>query len=217
MLTLSSVKPVLLYRCRAHIKNELCRFGFEEDKPNLTSLVLYHDTEGRREDTKELFRPFPVPPHETVAEGLREQIHLWRQSEMWSRLLQALDTSAAKHEITKVIGLALGNLWLAGETARHSRQHALLLTLRQWLLQHKENFPCYVQDLVYNSTDASILEEHGVEIIEGPRAWLEIDDNTMVVSVAPNVPVREIIVDIARPAVVIWEQIEPKDDMEDEW
>lgn len=212
-LKLGSLKPVLSYRCRAHIKHDLWRCGFEDDKPNLSSLVLYHDTEARKEDTQELILPWPAAPRETVAESFRRQIQLWKENDMSSRLLEVLETSAAKHGITKVIGLSLGSFSLCtqGEDNKvdgHSaRQHALLLTLRDWLLRHKEAFPCYVQDPVYNSTDESILKTYGVEIIEDPQAWLEMDHNTIVISVASNVPVKEIVADIARPAVVIWERV----------
>lgn len=41
-------------------------------------------------------------------------------------------------------------------------------------------------------------------MIEDPHGWLEIDERSVVSSVAPNVPVKDIIAETSRPAVVIW-------------
>ena len=96
---------------------------------------------------------------------------------------------------------------------RAASQHGLLLTLKEWLQQRnpKEEIPCYAQDPIYNSMDKQILGEAGGEVIDDPRGWLEVDEQSMMISVAPNVPVKEIITDIARPAVIIWCRVEFND------
>lgn len=45
-------------------------------------------------------------------------------------------------------------------------------------------------------------------MIEDPRGWLEVDEHSILLSIAPNVPVKEIIADIARPAAIIWCRVE---------
>ena len=94
---------------------------------------------------------------------------------------------------------------------RSSFQHALLLTLRDILGEKMANsnneILCYAQDPAYTTTDEAILEEHGITVLDDPKAFLEVDGSTVVFSCAPNVPVKQIIADIARPAIVIWHRI----------
>lgn len=66
---------------------------------------------------------------------------------------------------------------------------------------------CYAQDPGYRSVDREVLKAHGIEVIDDPRAWLEIDGESIVVSVSPNVPVKEIVADITQPAIIIWERV----------
>jgi hypothetical protein len=61
------------------------------------------------------------------------------------------------------------------------------------------------------SVDREVLTDIGFEMIDDPRGWLEIDERSVVLSVAPNVPVKEIIADTARPAVVIWNRVPNED------
>lgn len=92
-------------------------------------------------------------------------------------------------------------------------QHGLLLTLQKWLQERDDSnrIPCYAQDPGYNSTDKKILSEVGIEVIDDPRGWLEVDEQSMIVSVSPNVPSKEIIADIARPAAIVWNRVEFND------
>lgn len=61
------------------------------------------------------------------------------------------------------------------------------------------------------SVDRDVLADIGFEMIDDPRGWLEIDERSVVLSVAPNVPVKEIIADTARPAIVIWSRVKNDD------
>lgn len=182
---------------------------FHEDRPHLCSLWVFHDTQTLQEDTKELVEEYPISPREVVADAFQKHIQSWKESDMCSQLVQVLDSSATTLEINKIVGVALGTISQYTEDSRNRSafQHALVLTLREWLLQTKQDFPCYVQDPNYNPVDHSILGEYGVEVIDDPRAWLEIDEMSILFSCSPNVPVKEIVADIARPAVVIWEHV----------
>jgi hypothetical protein len=154
--------------------------------------------------------PWPTQPLEKVAETFQKHAQDWRETEVAKKLVQILTTHAATHQITKIAGLALGPISHHYEKSpRCYIQHALLLTLRKWLADQEktEDVVCYAQDPCYRSVDRDVLKEHGVEVIDDPRAWLEIDDESIVFSVSPNVPVKEIVADIARPAIVIWERV----------
>ncbi len=61
--------------------------------------------------------------------------------------------------------------------------------------------------MAYVDTDKEVLGRVGVTVVDDPRGFLEVDDNSVVICVAPNVPVKQIIADIARPAVLIWNRV----------
>jgi hypothetical protein len=201
---------VISYECRAHLKHHLWWAGIRKERPPFCSLVIQHPSLKFNTKTKEPVNPWPTQPLEKVAETFQKHAQDWRETEVAKKLVQILTTHAATHQITKIAGLALGPISHHYEKSpRCYIQHALLLTLRKWLADQEktEDVVCYAQDPCYRSVDRDVLKEHGVEVIDDPRAWLEIDDESIVFSVSPNVPVKEIVADIARPAIVIWERV----------
>lgn len=66
---------------------------------------------------------------------------------------------------------------------------------------------CYVQDPAYSDIDKSLLEGYKITALDDPKAFLAVDDATVVVSCAADVSVRQIISDLARPAILIWDRV----------
>jgi hypothetical protein len=99
-------------------------------------------------------------------------------------------------------------------------QHSLMLAVRD-LLQAaaadagRSKVECYAQDPAYMEVDKRLLGEEGVTVLEDPRGFLEVDDTSVVISTSPNVPVRQIVADIARPAVLIWDEVDQVEDEND--
>ena len=109
--------------------------------------------------------------------------------------------------IDKVIGFGLGSMALGTDPTRvrHCVQHVIVKSIRDLLLQRgAEKVGCFVQDPVYQPDDEDILGNAGITVLDDPRAFLEVDANTVVVAFSPSFPLRQIIADIARPAVLIW-------------
>lgn len=129
---------------------------------------------------------------------------------MCKRVVQILDSSVAGHGIEKIVAVALAAI-SKDDRHRSAFQHAFVLTLREWLHARQKSICCYAQDPEYEAVDKVVLGEHGIEVIDDPRAWLEVDERSILFSCAPNVPVKEIVADITRPAVVIWERLDAKD------
>ena len=108
--------------------------------------------------------------------------------------------------IDKVIGFGLGSMALGTDLnrVRHCVQHAILQSIRDLLLQRgAKKVGCFVQDPMYQPDDKEILGNAGITVLDDPRAFLEVDENTVVVAFNPSFPLRQIIADIARPAVLI--------------
>ncbi|CAH0058872.1 unnamed protein product [Clonostachys solani] len=87
-------------------------------------------------------------------------------------------------------------------------QHAAALTLSTILGERlgREPLPVMVQDPAYSEADKKILKEAGIEVIGGfgSLGFTHVDEETIVFSCHPNIPVRQIVADIAKPAAMIW-------------
>jgi hypothetical protein len=182
-----------------------CDYEPENQAP-LVSLPIYQNSEQISPDTKELIEDSSLPTHESLTEYFQEQIQAWKETDMCKRVVQILNQSAVGHDINKIVAVALSGL-SRDDRNRSAFQHALVLTMQEWLQTQQKTFSCYAQDPGYNCVDKAVLSEHGIEVIDDPRAWLEVDERSILFSCAPNVPVKEIVADIARPAVVIWERV----------
>ena len=149
---------------------------------------------------------------ETVAKDFREKSQAWEESETCRRFKSILSSEASSHDINKIVGLACGSLALPNNE-RTAKQTALLVTARKWLKERNQDddILCYMQDPMNTSVDREVLADIGFEMIDDPHGWLEIDERSIVLSVAPNVPVKEIIANIARPAIVIWNRVKNDD------
>ncbi|KAM7207200.1 hypothetical protein V8F20_002466 [Naviculisporaceae sp. PSN 640] len=95
---------------------------------------------------------------------------------------------------------------------RRMMQHAFVLTLRECLQRKQQGRPVRLlaQDPGYHDADKQVLRRANIEIVDDPDGWLEVDQNTLVFSIRPAVPVRQIIADIAAPAVMIWRKVKPE-------
>lgn len=140
---------------------------------------------------------------ELFTTGLRE----WEATKTCAELMSALKSSQRPFQISKIVGFACGPL----DSERTLFQHAMLLTLRNFFNKQENSeaaaISCYAQDPIYNATERSVLGKAGITVLDDPEGFLEVDESTVVVSVAPNIPVKQIISDIARPALLIWDEV----------
>ncbi len=67
---------------------------------------------------------------------------------------------------------------------------------------------CFVQNDAYQDIDARFHPVCGIRLLDNPLGFLEVDETTSVVAINPYLPVRQIITDIARPAVMIVSKLE---------
>ena len=44
-------------------------------------------------------------------------------------------------------------------------------------------------------------------VIDDPRAFLEVDEASVVIALAPDIPARQIIADLTRPAILLWDNV----------
>jgi hypothetical protein len=106
--------------------------------------------------------------------------------------------------------------WADDHYMRSMAQHILALTIRDVLATRYTTgahvIKCYAQDPIYTPVDTRVLSEAGFTVVDDPRAFLEVDEASVIIAIDPDIPVRQIIADIARPAIMIWNKVAPAPD-----
>jgi hypothetical protein len=154
--------------------------------------------------------PEPLGDLNSGLEFLDTTLRGWEGSEPWRDIKSTLSSLNLNTKIAKVIGMACGSFTPTLEcrgSRRSAVQHALLLTIKSFLQESNlgtSEVACYVQDPGYSNTDRLVLEESEVKVLEDPGGFLEMDDASLVFSCSPNICVKEIVADIARPSILIW-------------
>ena len=165
-------------------------------------------------------RPRPRGPTDDTADlsvsEVRRRFNVskggWEASEQCAQLRDVINSLTIPSKLSKIVGFALSYMYISPGVSRQSMvQHSLLLSLREWLSRgDPEKLPCYVQDPMYSDHDKSILQSEGVAVVDDPMGFLEMDDENVVVSIYPNVFVKEIVADICRPVLIIWWKMEDR-------
>ncbi|KAL2835272.1 hypothetical protein BDW59DRAFT_137420 [Aspergillus cavernicola] len=167
-----------------------------------------------------------VPPNKSTAESpvdintgvefLHGIVRDWEASKAWREIKSTLLSLTLCSQIHKVIGMACGDFGRsdARGARRSAVQHALLLMLKRTLQESDlgtDEVACYAQDPIYSSIDRLVLESSGCKVVEDPDGFLEMDERSLVFSCAPNICVKQVIADIARPAILIWDTVQEDD------
>lgn len=216
------VNPVVEY----HTYQKLVAANTDPDRfsPKLAYCPLRVDYNERDRDraTGELLPNSNAQSLEATEKALYAGVKAWEASEECKRLTTALMASKTPDKITKVIAFACANFSSGHEYDEYSiTQHALILTIKSILQRKKlagdEEIMCYAQDPVYTDVERAILEGVGIHVLEDPHALLEVDQSSIVISISPGIPVRQIVTDIARPAIMIWDKVNKSQDELDEY
>ncbi|KAH6986524.1 hypothetical protein BKA56DRAFT_430017, partial [Ilyonectria sp. MPI-CAGE-AT-0026] len=143
----------------------------------------------------------------------------WESSEPCRILKHTLASGPLPKSITKIVCFGLGPLTpLNDRSQRVHTQHAAALTMAHAI---KERTGCtvqiYSQEPAYTRICEQVLGPHGITILTGVQGFLEVDNSTVVFSVAPNVPVKQIVVDLARPAIMVWDNVESVEEERRVW
>ncbi len=117
-------------------------------------------------------------------------------------------------KITNVIGFGLG---LPSNFEDFGCEYADSASIQHFMLREICKYietitggpvPCFTQELDFQPIDWELLAEHGTTPVGDPFGSLKLDDHSAVLSIAPAFPIKQIISDIAKPALVIWNRIQ---------
>ncbi|CAG8071442.1 unnamed protein product [Penicillium salamii] len=201
------------YNSKAQLKSDLDWKEVENTVYSPLSLMHRICRVDSNSENKDTIHNHRIEERDVVAQDFQSKILAWEESETCKNFKSILSSFASGHDINKIVGLACGSLALP-ENDSAASQTALLVTVRNWLKERDSNInvSCYIQDPMNTPVDKEVLADVGFEMIDDPRGWLEVDEQSVVLSVAPNVPVKEIIADIARPAIVIWNRVKDEEE-----
>ena len=201
----TSTKPFIIY----YNIHEIWAAG----TPSYQNIEIAHHMGPRRDpETKELLDPpSGVRSEEETEEYFSAAVDAWEATTQCKQF-RGLLKSKPHLSVNKVV--AFGNASIASKSpgchgedraSRAAYQHALMLTL-------KDHFDIstnsYAQDPAYTETDQQTLIRYDINVVDDPEGFLQADDNTAVISISPDIPVKQVLCDLARPAILIWFGVE---------
>ncbi|KAM0330198.1 hypothetical protein ACHAQA_004372 [Verticillium albo-atrum] len=175
---------------------------FKPHAPYLTTEVTFPMEEIYTRSKVSVLNP-PVYSAEDLQQVLQEG-RSWETSPQFQQFRRILGSKFVPSDINKIVAFGFGSLTHRGalnDTPIH--QHILMLLLRDLVFPNNE-VSCFAQDPAYSEADIKALATVGVNVVDDPRAFLEVDERTIVLSFSPNAPVKQVVADISRPGVIIW-------------
>lgn len=123
----------------------------------------------------------------------------WQDSKLCSRLTDFLNQHASStiEHVDKIICFGLGCFATKQERAgkRDYFQHLAARTIRDIFAQ-RQGGPApdvYVQEPIYCTAGIDYIESHfGFKVVNDPEGFKALDGHTFVLTVSPNVPVRQV-------------------------
>ena len=171
----------------------------------------------RNKFTKEILDDVtPTESLKVTTDIFKSNQQQWEESEQCKQITSFVQSINNSVDIQQIVAFACGSIGHDPErqTLRSSFQHILVLTLRNILSKKQEDLggiSCYAQDPEYSDVDIHILRENGITVLDDPEGFLKVNDSTLVISCAPQVPVKQITLDLVRPAAMIWDRIKEHD------
>lgn len=158
---------------------------------------------------------------EEVTWFLANEVRIFQKSTNWWHVRDRMrDKMPWKISNIVAFGIAsMGRCEVAGVAKNATsegaaKQFAFMIGLRKLLIQlgrADENTQSYVQSSKLTPQDEAVLAKSGIEVVNDPDGFLEVDAGSVVLSFSPDFPVRQIVLDIARPAMLLWNKVLDKE------
>ena len=178
------------------------------------SMVVQVETAHLLPLTGEAVPMYPLNPAPETRAILHQQKAKWDASDACRQLVATLEMLAdvgSLPRVDKVIAFTCFNPSDVQAAEESATEHASVPSLRDFFARQRHqpttSVRCYAQDPLYQDADREVLGELGMTVLDHPRGFLEVDDSTAVFSQLPTAPIRQVIADIARPALMIWNRI----------
>jgi hypothetical protein len=145
-----------------------------------------------------------------------------KQREALIPILRSIDLSSVKRAVAFACGSMESRPGRERLALRATYQHGLLLTICKVLSEEQSSggareVSAWAQDPAYCAADGAFLAECGISTLDDPDGFLKVDESTMVLSFAPDAPVKQIVADISRPAAMIWDRVAEHESINRMW
>lgn len=131
----------------------------------------------------------------------------WYKTGAFRCLIDLLSAATFKTPIDKIVCFGLGTTKSYRSCLQHNAAQTISTALK--ILQEKP-VPMYSQDPAYNDLDKELLEEEGFVIVDDPKGLLEITATTLIFSMNPGFPLKQIVCDGQWPAAMLWNWVPPE-------
>ncbi|KAI1195287.1 hypothetical protein F5X97DRAFT_308606 [Nemania serpens] len=160
---------------------------------------------------------FSVYPYTTLFHGanrteaetrstFKAVIEEFEASEEAAAITNLIMTHLKGCSVNKIIAFGLGRIGFVrpGPPQTYYEYAAARVVARAVQVVSSSPTVLLAQDPMYTSVCKKILDEFGIDVIEGygAKGFSLLDDDTLVLAHHPSFPLREIIADLARPAMI---------------
>ncbi|KAJ3565141.1 hypothetical protein NPX13_g7605 [Xylaria arbuscula] len=153
-------------------------------------------------------------------EAFRTTLEDFKGSLEASAIISLVKKELRGRNIDKVIAFGLGPIGIAHPSLpRYSLyEHAAVIVLAEAVrkVTSASSVTVMVQEPAYTDVCKEVLGEFGFEVIEGygAKGFALVDDHSVVLTHHPSFPFRQIIADLARPALICMQKSVSKDEEE---
>lgn len=180
-------------------------------------------------------RRLPDTPYDELRLAWDEALYNWERNPTREKLFSALASIHCPANANKLVCFGLGSLeGSQNYNILYERSKKDNLPLRSAMTQHlaaldmatalgdkigTEPLRILAQDPAYSVTAQRLLAEEGIEVVAGRGClgFTYVDENAIVFSCHPDIPVKQIVADIATPAGMIWNRVRPKSQEKTDW
>ncbi|KAK5626296.1 hypothetical protein RRF57_002011 [Xylaria bambusicola] len=150
--------------------------------------------------------PQPTAPY---FEGkLHDKKKEWEATSEYKMLQTLVASNPEFSRARKIFGIALGSMRATTEINRQNStaQYCLLQSMGELIAKAAQSneICCFAQDPDLSPPVIEALSNIGIQTIDDPQAFLDLDDTSVVITSAPNIPVMQIVTDLARPVAIMW-------------
>jgi hypothetical protein len=153
----------------------------------------------------------PLVPINELVERYEAQEKIWLQSPVFEAIKENL-LLKVRSGPTKVVGIGLGSvIYRHFDVDRILHQHAAVRSIANFF--QKDRFGtkvlAYCQDPGYHEVDLELLDHIGLKHIKSPHGFLEVDKDSIIISISPDCPTKQIVADDQQywPMAMIWDKV----------
>jgi hypothetical protein len=149
---------------------------------------------------------------QSIGTALLDEEEILMEGPQGAMVIQSFREAKTLPYIKKIVAFECGPMsWFTYRRKPALIHHALVLLLRRVIAERQrmpaESLVTIFQDPIYTEGDITALRQLGPRVVNDPQGFLAIDEETLVVSINPSTPVRQIVADLAKPAMMVWKRV----------